>query len=165
MLNPDGEADAATATPKTASGAVCQIIVSRRAVYGYDQRIEVFGSEGMVQSENQTQSHVRVFGKDAVATDRLKNDFIDRYAEAFVREIDVFLDAIEGKPAGYPGLMERSRSAGAQRGPLADRSGTPTCLPLAFGMYTRLVSCVNRTLRVVYLSLRNIDARLLDLVA
>jgi myo-inositol 2-dehydrogenase / D-chiro-inositol 1-dehydrogenase len=106
VLNPDGEADAGTATLKTASGAVCQIIVSRRAVYGYDQRIEVFGSEGMIQSENQAQSHVRVFGKDAVTSDPLKHFFTDRYADAYVREIDVFLDAIEGKPVSFPNLQD-----------------------------------------------------------
>ena len=88
------------------AGSGMEIIVSRRAVYGYDQRIEVFGSNGMLQSENQTQSHVRLFGKDTITTDPLKNFFIDRYAEAFVGEINVFLDAIEGKPANYPNLKD-----------------------------------------------------------
>jgi myo-inositol 2-dehydrogenase / D-chiro-inositol 1-dehydrogenase len=100
---------------------VCQIAVSRRAVYGYDQRIEVFGSEGMIQSENQAQSHVRVFGKDAVSSDPLKNFFTDRYAEAYVREVDTFVDTLEGKPARYPTLTD-GRQALARVSQLAARN-------------------------------------------
>lgn len=130
-INPDGEMDAATATLKTASGAVCQISVSRRAVYGYDQRLEVFGEAGMVQSENQSQSQVRVYGKDAVTSDPLKNFFIDRYAEAYVREIDAFLDAIEGKTVSYPTLKDGREALALSMDALRSaRTGLPVaCRP------------------------------------
>lgn len=105
-LNPDREHDAATATLKTASGAVCQIAVSRRAVYGYDQRIEVFGSKGMVQSRNHGQTNVRIYGREAISSDPLKNFFIDRYADAYVREIDRFVAACRGESDDYPNVRD-----------------------------------------------------------
>lgn len=92
--------DTVTVVLKTATGKQALITNSRRAVYGYDQRVEAFGSEGMAISENRTLDQVRLYG--AEFTDRaapLKNFFIDRYADAFAAEIGAFVDAIEqGKP-------------------------------------------------------------------
>lgn len=92
--------DTVTVVLKTESGKQAIITNSRRAVYGYDQRVEAFGSAGMAISENRTLDHVRLYG--AEFTDRaapLKNFFIDRYADAFAAEISAFVDAIEqGKP-------------------------------------------------------------------
>lgn len=105
-LNPDREFDAATATLKVAGGAVCQISVSRRAVYGYDQRIEVFGSKGMVQSANHHQSNIRLFGDTWISQDPLKNFFTARYSTAYVREIDTFVAACRGHRADYPGVVD-----------------------------------------------------------
>lgn len=105
-INPDGDFDAATVTLKCASGAVCQIAASRRAVYGYDQRIEVFGSKGMVQSPNQGRTDVRVYGAKAIWEEPLKNFFIDRYAAAYVVEIDRFVAACRGEASDLPGLRD-----------------------------------------------------------
>lgn len=105
-LNPDAEFDAATATLKTASGAICQVTCSRRAVYGYDQRIEVFGSEGMVQSQNHGITNVQVFGRDRISMDPLKSFFTDRYADAYVAEIDRFVAAVQGKSNDYPTVLD-----------------------------------------------------------
>lgn len=95
-----GDYDTVTVVLKTASGKQAIITNSRRAVYGYDQRVEAFGSAGMAISENRTLDHVRLYAEDF--TDRaapLKNFFIDRYADAFAAEISAFVDAIEqGKP-------------------------------------------------------------------
>ncbi|MTE02048.1 inositol 2-dehydrogenase [Paracoccus sp. YIM 132242] len=92
--------DTVSVVLKTASGKQAIISNSRRAVYGYDQRVEAFGSAGMAISENHTLDHVRIHGADF--TDRatpLKNFFIERYADAFAAEISAFVDAIEeGKP-------------------------------------------------------------------
>ena len=92
--------DTVTVVLKTESGKQAIITNSRRAVYGYDQRVEAFGSAGMAISENRTLDQVRLYG--AEFTDRaapLKNFFIDRYADAFAAEIGAFVDAIEqGKP-------------------------------------------------------------------
>lgn len=105
-LNPDREYDAATVTLKCASGAVCQIAASRRAVYGYDQRIEVFGSKGMVQSQNHAQTNVRIYGVDGLREDPLKTFFIDRYSEAYVVEIDRFIAACRGEKVDFPDLRD-----------------------------------------------------------
>lgn len=93
--------DTVTVTMTTASGKQCVISNSRRAVYGYDQRVEAFGDAGMALSENHPERTVRLF--NASATDSqppLLNFFIERYAQAFAAEIDAFVDAVEqGKPA------------------------------------------------------------------
>ena len=83
---------------RSASGKQCIINNSRQAVYGYDQRVEALGTKGMVVSENRrphmTTLHRADFtGKGAP----LLNFFIDRYAEAFMAEIDAFVDAIDAR--------------------------------------------------------------------
>ncbi|GAA5658003.1 inositol 2-dehydrogenase [Brucella sp. NBRC 13694] len=88
--------DTVTVLLKTASGRQCIINNSRQAVYGYDQRVEAFGSGGMAISENRTLTKLSLYGADF--TDRkpaLMNFFIDRYAEAFAAEISAFVDAVE----------------------------------------------------------------------
>jgi myo-inositol 2-dehydrogenase/D-chiro-inositol 1-dehydrogenase len=88
--------DTITAVLTTASGKQAIISNSRRAVYGYDQRVEAFGSAGMAISENRTLDQMRLYG--AEFTDRaapLKNFFIDRYHDAFAAEIGAFVDAVE----------------------------------------------------------------------
>ncbi|HEY0276020.1 MAG TPA: inositol 2-dehydrogenase [Paenirhodobacter sp.] len=96
-----GDYDTVTVVLKTASGKQAIINNSRRAVYGYDQRVEAFGSAGMAISENRPLTHLRL--ATAGFTDQaapLMNFFIDRYADAFAAEIGAFVDAVEqGKPA------------------------------------------------------------------
>ena len=92
--------DTVTVVMKTASGKQAIINNSRRAVYGYDQRVEAFGSKGMAISENHPMRNVRVFGADF--TDQappLLNFFIERYQDAFAAEIGAFVDAVENKTA------------------------------------------------------------------
>ena len=60
-----GDYDTATILMRTISGKQISIINSRRATYGYDQRVEAFGSKGMIISNNQTQSSVERFSKEA----------------------------------------------------------------------------------------------------
>ncbi|CAI3958162.1 Predicted dehydrogenase (MviM) (PDB:3UUW) [Commensalibacter communis] len=88
--------DTVTIVMKTASGKQCIINNSRRAVYGYDQRVEAFGSKGMAISENHSMNNMRLYNEHF--TDQkpaLMNFFIDRYGEAFNNEISVFVDAVE----------------------------------------------------------------------
>ena len=87
--------DTAMVVMKAASGALVHINNSRRAVYGYDQRVEAFGSLGMVQSENLRPSSLARF--TASATDArvpLLHFFIDRYAQSYVDELADFIDAV-----------------------------------------------------------------------
>ncbi len=92
-----GDIDTAVVTLKTASGRLCQITNSRRAAYGYDQRIEVLGSTGMVQAENQTPTTVRLANADGVTGDKPLHFFLERYAAAYRAEITHFADILAGK--------------------------------------------------------------------
>jgi myo-inositol 2-dehydrogenase / D-chiro-inositol 1-dehydrogenase len=88
--------DTAATTLRSGSGRLCQINNSRRAVYGFDQRVEVFGSNGMLQTSNQMESGLLRWSPDGTShQDRLKLFFLERYAESFRIELDDFLDAVK----------------------------------------------------------------------
>lgn len=101
LVKPDlmercGDYDTVTAVLKTASGKQCVITNSRRAVYGYDQRVEAFGSAGMAISENLALNGLRLYAADFTDQARpLLNFFIERYQTAFAAEIGAFVEAIE----------------------------------------------------------------------
>lgn len=98
-----GDVDTARTLLRTASGRLCVIANSRRSGFGYDQRIEAYASAGMVRADNVTESTVQVWGENGAAADKFQNFFLDRYAEAYRREMDHFVDILEGaKPSvGY----------------------------------------------------------------
>jgi myo-inositol 2-dehydrogenase/D-chiro-inositol 1-dehydrogenase len=104
-----GDVDTAMVMMRTASGKLCQISCSRRAAYGYDQRIEVHGSGGMLRAGNIHETTVETATKAGFATDPVLNFFLERYAQAYRDELAAFIDAVEsGKPtspSGYDGLM------------------------------------------------------------
>ena len=89
-----GDVDTAVVTLETASGALCQISNSRRAVYGYDQRIEVFGSKGMLAAGNRTATTVERLDADGATRDKPVYFFLERYAEAYRLELNHFLDCV-----------------------------------------------------------------------
>jgi myo-inositol 2-dehydrogenase/D-chiro-inositol 1-dehydrogenase len=92
-----GDVDTAMVVMRAASGALVHINNSRRAVYGYDQRVEAFGATGMVQSDNLRASSLT--RSDAHATDArepLLNFFIERYRQAYLDELGEFIDVVEG---------------------------------------------------------------------
>ncbi|MEM8728547.1 MAG: inositol 2-dehydrogenase [Pseudomonadota bacterium] len=101
LVDPDlmarcGDYDTVAVTLSTASGKQAVITNSRHAAYGYDQRVELFGSAGMVISENHRETLVtrHVAGATNVSAP-LQHFFIERYGEAFDAEIGHFVDAIE----------------------------------------------------------------------
>jgi len=89
-----GDVDSVMVVMRTASGKLAHINNSRRAVYGYDQRIEVLGSKGMLSAGNRTPTTVERAGADAVARDKPLHFFLERYAEAYVAEMAHFIQAI-----------------------------------------------------------------------
>jgi myo-inositol 2-dehydrogenase/D-chiro-inositol 1-dehydrogenase len=96
---------------KTPSGRQCLINNSRRAVFGYDQRVEAFGSAGMAISDNRRPHMMTVHGANATGCGAtLLNFFIDRYAEAFAAEIGAFVDAIEAGAAPEVGFEDGRRA-------------------------------------------------------
>ena len=98
-----GDVDTAVVTLRTRSGALCQISNSRRAVYGYDQRVEILGSKGALRADNVAESTVVFAGADGIVSDKPLPFFLERYAEAYRRELDHFIDALTRGTPPSPG--------------------------------------------------------------
>ncbi|MFN7002093.1 MAG: inositol 2-dehydrogenase [Roseinatronobacter sp.] len=101
-----GDVDTAAVILTTASGRICQISNSRRASYGYDQRIEVHGSKGMLRAENQLESTVEIATDAGFRRDPAQHFFLERYEAAYLAEMRAFVDAVSGKGAADPGLQD-----------------------------------------------------------
>ncbi len=103
-----GDVDSASLILKTRTGKIAQISNSRRATYGYDQRIEAHGSKGMVAAENLRESTVEVANASGYLRDPLLNFFMTRYTQAYANEIAAFVEAVAGgramSPSGEDGL-------------------------------------------------------------
>jgi myo-inositol 2-dehydrogenase/D-chiro-inositol 1-dehydrogenase len=89
-----GEYDTAMFILRTASGRQCHINNSVRAVYGYDQRIEVHGSRGMLRAGNRTPTSVELSGPERVSTDKPLYFFVERYQESYAAELAHFIDCV-----------------------------------------------------------------------
>ena len=104
-----GDFDSVQVLLKTASGRQAMISNSRRATYGYDQRIEVHGSKGMVSAENQRPVSIEVANGTGYTRPPLHDFFMTRYTEAYAAEIAAFIAALGGKgkaePSGEDGLI------------------------------------------------------------
>ncbi|MFM9271475.1 inositol 2-dehydrogenase [Halomonas elongata] len=98
-----GDVDTAMVTLITNSGRLCHISNSRRACYGYDQRIEAFGSAGMLQAQNESDTRLRFTGEPGQVEDKPKWFFLERYAEAYRHEINDFVDAWKQQRAPLAG--------------------------------------------------------------
>lgn len=90
-----GDVDTAITTIKFENGAMAVIDNSRRAAYGYDQRVEVFGSKGSIEARNDTETNTIIRTADNVASDKPLYFFLERYMGSFVEEMKQFFAAIE----------------------------------------------------------------------
>nr|WP_202130853.1 inositol 2-dehydrogenase [Methylobacterium sp. 2A] len=103
-----GDVDTAAVILKTARGRIVQISNSRRASYGYDQRIEVHGARGMLRAGNIHTSTVETASAAGFLSDPLQNFFLERYAEAYRAELAAFIEAVQAgvapSPSGEDGL-------------------------------------------------------------
>jgi len=117
-----GDVDTAVATLKTASGKLVSISNSRRATYGYDQRIEVHGSKGMLQADNVRESTVILSDESGVRLEKPLHFFLERYAKAYDKEINAFVSLVVDGDKSAPGaedglkaleLAERALAASA----------------------------------------------------
>ena len=104
-----GDIDTAMVTLKYESGALGTIDNSRQAVYGYDQRIEVFGSKGCVVVGNKKPTEVEVSGTQNVKSEKPLFFYIERYQEAYLAEMKEFICCIqedtEPLVGGFDGKM------------------------------------------------------------
>jgi myo-inositol 2-dehydrogenase / D-chiro-inositol 1-dehydrogenase len=103
--------DTAMIVLRTADGKQCHINNSRTAVYGYDQRVELLGTKGMIQSGNRKPHEVRRFTATASeVAEPYEFFFIERYTQAFNAEIAAFVDAVEKGTAPEVGFEDGRRA-------------------------------------------------------
>ena len=106
-----GDSDSAMIIMRTADGVLCCINNSRRAVYGYDQRVEAHGEKGMLLSDNRPQSGLKFFGADSSASrDPLPHFFMERYADAYRLQLDAFAAAVAGEVPPSPSFEDGRRA-------------------------------------------------------
>ncbi len=97
LVNPEigaaGDVDTCIITLRFANGALGVIDNSRQAVYGYDQRIEVFGSKGCITADNETPNNTTLYTAEGVTKEKPLWFFLERYNDAFIAEENAFVDA------------------------------------------------------------------------
>ena len=101
-----GDVDTARILLRTDSGRLCTISNTRRSGYGYDQRIEAYGSAGMARADNVLESTVSTLSERGAASDALQNFFLERYAEAYRREMRHFADIMRSATAPLAGYRD-----------------------------------------------------------
>lgn len=104
-----GDVDTAAVTLTTASGKICQISNSRRASYGYDQRIEVHGSKGMLRAENMLENTVQLATESGFRTAPAQHFFLERYETAYRAEMAHFVQSVSDGIAPTPGIDDGLR--------------------------------------------------------
>jgi myo-inositol 2-dehydrogenase/D-chiro-inositol 1-dehydrogenase len=124
-----GDIDTAVVLMKFQSGALGAIDNSRQAVYGYDQRIEVFGSEGSVTVGNKTPTEVTLHKADSIHDEKPLYFFLERYQEAYLAEMDHFIHCI---------LEDKKPSVGGMDGKISVELGLAAKESLARGAFVRL---------------------------
>lgn len=121
-----GDVDTAVITLKLASKAIAVIDNSRQAVYGYDQRIEVFGSKGSIETGNDLPSTAVVSSAEGVTAEKPLHFFLERYMAAYSREMVEFIDAVRNDTDTPAGLTDALRPVQIAKAALASLlSGKP----------------------------------------
>jgi myo-inositol 2-dehydrogenase/D-chiro-inositol 1-dehydrogenase len=121
-----GDVDTAAVLLKTAGGRIAQISNSRRATYGYDQRVEVHGSLGLLAAGNRHATTVTFAGADGFRGDPALPFFLERYAEAYRAELDAFVaGVIDGTPLAPSGADGLKAQVLADAATEAARTGRP----------------------------------------
>jgi myo-inositol 2-dehydrogenase/D-chiro-inositol 1-dehydrogenase len=98
-----GDFDSVSVILTTGSGKHASISNSRRATYGYDQRIEVHGSKGAVAAENQRPISIEIATAAGYSRPPLHDFFMTRYIEAYAAEIAAFIEVVKKNKAPSPG--------------------------------------------------------------
>ncbi|QCO55956.1 inositol 2-dehydrogenase [Pseudorhodobacter turbinis] len=110
LVNPEiakaGDVDTAAVVLTTATGKICQISNSRRASYGYDQRIEVHGAKGMLRAENQREHMVELATEAGFRTAPAQHFFLQRYQAAYMAELLQFITALQTSTAQSPSILD-----------------------------------------------------------
>ena len=118
------DVDTAVVTMKMANGCIAVINNSRQAVYGYDQRVEAFGSKGMASDANDLVNTTTVMTVDGAKSEKPLWFFLERYNQAFINQVISFVDAINNdKPVAVgavdglrPVLMAKAATESCRNG-------------------------------------------------
>jgi myo-inositol 2-dehydrogenase/D-chiro-inositol 1-dehydrogenase len=114
-----GDIDTAAVILKLENGAIGIIDNSRQAVYGYDQRVEVFGSKGCAVAENEPSNTVRLYTAEKIKEDNIPYFFLERYMESYALELQSFYECLrdnnEPSPTGEDGLVNAIIAAAVQK--------------------------------------------------
>jgi myo-inositol 2-dehydrogenase/D-chiro-inositol 1-dehydrogenase len=124
-----GDVDTAVVLLKFAGGGLGTIDNSRQAVYGYDQRIEVFGSAGSVAVGNRTPTEVILHNAESIQSDKPLHFFLERYQEAYLAEMEEFVASI---------LEDRSPSVGGADGKISVAMGYAALESLHGGCFVKV---------------------------
>lgn len=129
-IKAQGDFDAAMIMLKNADGVVCTIINSRHCAPGYDQRLEVFGADGVLNADNVRPTTVQLSKADFSASqDPYLNFFLERYTEAYSSELNTFFDAIGDGKAPLPSVFDGIRALEiAEAAGESARTGKPVTL-------------------------------------
>lgn len=133
LINPDFEAfndvDTAIVQLRFANGALGVIDNSRQAVYGYDQRVEIFGSQGMLWADNQLQHGVHKLNQQGNAQANPLYFFLERYQQAYINELLAFYHAwLDQKPSPVPAIAGLQALRIAQAANLSLQHNKPVSL-------------------------------------
>ncbi|MEO9004960.1 MAG: inositol 2-dehydrogenase [Ginsengibacter sp.] len=124
-----GDIDTALTTLIFEDGTYAVIDNSRKASYGYDQRLEIFGSGGMIQVENNLHNRNVLYNEEGIHHALPLDFFMDRYAKSYLKEIELFIDALvndkEMPAGGIDGLKATQIAYAAKR---SVESGQPVKL-------------------------------------
>ncbi|MBR4906197.1 MAG: inositol 2-dehydrogenase [Clostridia bacterium] len=101
-----GDVDTVTITLKLSNGALATIDGSRKAVYGYDQRGEVFGSKGCVVSANDSDSNIVLSTVEGVTAEKPLWFFLERYMGSYQAEVREFIDCVKNGKEPWVGIED-----------------------------------------------------------
>ncbi|MHA1292485.1 MAG: inositol 2-dehydrogenase [Promethearchaeota archaeon] len=114
-----GDIDTAVAILKFKNGALGIIDNSRQAVYGYDQRVEVFGSKGCAIADNEPSNTVSIYTAESTNKDNIPYFFLERYINSYAEELTQFIDCLKNNkdpsPDGNDGLQNVLIAIAAQK--------------------------------------------------
>ena len=101
-----GDVDTAAITLTTINGKLVQISNSRRACFGYDQRIEVHGSKGLLVAQNVNEHTVTTYSESGANSAKPLYFFLERYEASYRAELDSFIRALQGEAVSYPSMND-----------------------------------------------------------
>jgi len=101
-----GDVDTARVILRTASNKLCVISNTRRSGYGYDQRVEAYGSRGMAMTGNERLDSVEVWSEAGALASPIRPNFLSRYMPSYAREMDHFADVLAGRATPQVGYAE-----------------------------------------------------------